>query len=133
MIVLALLCLLVAAALILFMLFVDPNQSLSYSFFAGDFSTRPLWVFVAGAVTLLLIVLAVDFFRRGTRRTVARRREIRQLREQSAAAPVATGYASGGQGGGHGGGASAGHTGGQTEETYVRETRDGRTEPTDRA
>ncbi len=124
MIVLALLCLLVAAALIVFMLFVDPNQPLSYSFFAGQFNTRPLWVFVAGAVTLLLIVAALDFFRRGTKRKVARRREIKQLR-QSAGSPASTGHTGGGFAPGRGTDQGTGHT----EETYVRETR---TEPTDR-
>lgn len=132
MIVLAVLCLLVAAALIAFMLLVNPDQPLSYSFFAGNFDTRPIWVFVAGAVTLLLIVLALDFFRRGTKRKVARRRELRQLRQQSASGPVVTGNAATPHqtGTSHSSGTSHGHDTGHTEETYVRETR---TDPTDRS
>lgn len=120
MIVLALLCLIIAAAVIVFMLTVGFNQTLDYSFFAGDFSTRPIWIFVAGVVTTLLILAGLDFFRRGTKRKVAQRREIRRLRkvEQTSGAPVSSGAS---QSGPH-------HQ--SHEETLVRETRqDG---PTDR-
>ncbi|HEX8496409.1 MAG TPA: hypothetical protein VF661_04365 [Actinomycetales bacterium] len=112
MIVLALLCLVAAAAIIFVMLSVGTDQTLRYSSAIGDFETTALAVFGAGALTLLLIVAAVEFFRRGTKRKVAQRREIKRLRqvEQTQGAPMASGPSGGSHGHAH-------------EETLVRETR----------
>lgn len=81
MIVLALIALLVAAAAVVFMIFRGIHQDVPFSFFAGDFTTNPLAIFVAGAVTLFLVLFALSLIRRGTRRKVAQRREIKRLRK----------------------------------------------------
>ena len=91
MIALALLCLLLAAAAVVFMLTAASLELVSFSFFAGDFVTRPIWIFVAGAATMLLTLAGLSFFRRGTSRKVAQRREIKRLRkvEETATPPAA--------------------------------------------
>ena len=81
MIVLALIALLVAAAAVVFMIVRGIHQNVSFSFFAGNFTTNPLTIFIAGAVTLLLVLFALSLIRRGTRRKVAQRREIKRLRK----------------------------------------------------
>ena len=81
MIALALLCLLLAAAAVVFMLAATSLVPVSFSFFAGAFVTRPIWIFVAGAATMLLTLAGLSFFRRGTSRKVAQRREIKRLRK----------------------------------------------------
>ena len=91
MIVLALLCLLLAAAAVVFMVAVGTTQVVSFSFFAGDFVTNPIWIFAAGAVAMLLTLAALSFLRRGTARKSAQRHEIKRLRkiEETAAPAVA--------------------------------------------
>ncbi|MEO7744984.1 MAG: hypothetical protein ABIV05_02005 [Actinomycetota bacterium] len=92
MIVLALLALLVAAAAVVFMIFRGIHQDVSFSFFAGDFTTNPLTIFIAGAVTLFLVLFGLSLIRRGTRRKVAQRREIKRLRKvEETAVPVQEG------------------------------------------
>ena len=81
MIALALLCLLLAAAAVVFMVAVGTTQLVSFSFFAGDFVTNPIWIFVAGAVAMLLTLAALAFLRRGTARKSAQRHEIKRLRK----------------------------------------------------
>ena len=50
-------------------------------------TTTVLWVFCAGALAMLFLVLALSSFRRAARRRRAQRRELKQLRaEESAAA-----------------------------------------------
>lgn len=91
MIALALVCLLLAAAAVAFILAEGTQQVVDFSFFAGDFSTNPAWIFVAGAATMLLADASLALFRRGTQRTVARRREIKRLRkiEETTTVPAA--------------------------------------------
>ena len=81
MIVLALIALLVAAAAVVFMIVRGIHQDVRFSFFAGSFTTNPLTIFIAGAVTLFLVLFALSLIRRGTRRKVAQRREIKRLRK----------------------------------------------------
>ena len=81
MIVLALIALLVAAAAVVFMIVRGIHQNVPFSFFAGNFTTNPLTIFIAGAVTLFLVLFALGLIRRGTRRKVAQRREIKRLRK----------------------------------------------------
>ena len=89
MIALALLCLLLAAAAVVFMVAVGTTQLVSFSFFAGDFVTNPIWIFVAGAVAMLLTLVALSFLRRGTARKSAQRHEIKRLRKiEETAAPA---------------------------------------------
>ena len=90
MIALALLCLLLAAAAVVFMVAVGTSQVVSFSCFAGDFVTNPIWIFVAGAVTMLLTLAALLFLRRGTARKSAQRHEIKRLRKIEETAVPAT-------------------------------------------
>lgn len=88
MIVLAVLLLLLAIAAVVFIVVVGTTQDVLFSFFAGNLHTRPVWIFAAGALALLLAEGGLALFRRGTRRKIAQRREIKRLRqiEQSGAA-----------------------------------------------
>lgn len=81
MIVLALILLLIAAAAVVFIVALGLHQQVAFSFFAGDFVTNPLTIFIAGAATLLLFVLALGLINGGTKRSVARRREVKRLRK----------------------------------------------------
>lgn len=94
MIALALLCLLVAAALVAFVLLASASGTVAFTFFAGTVQMRPIWVFVAGAVAMFLVLTGLDFCRRGTRRKVAQRREIKRLRqvEQTTSTPPGDGH-----------------------------------------
>lgn len=127
MIALALVCLLLAAAAVAFVLFVSANQTIAFSFFAGDFVTRPIWVFVAGAATLLVALAGLWFFRRGTQRNWAKRREIKRLRRVEETAVVAEPSVSRSQPSTHtaqssdSGNRAAGSS--AVEETLVRESR----------
>jgi hypothetical protein len=53
--------------------------------FGVDATTTALWVFCAGAATMLLLLLALAAFRRAARKSRARRRELKQLRSEDAA------------------------------------------------
>ena len=53
--------------------------------FGVDSTTTALWVFCAGAVTMLLLLLALAAFRRAARKSRARRRELKQLRSDETA------------------------------------------------
>jgi uncharacterized membrane protein len=48
--------------------------------------TTVLWVFVAGAVAMLLLLMALGAFRRAARRRMRQRRELKQLRAEEALA-----------------------------------------------
>ena len=50
--------------------------------FGVDSTTNVLWVFCAGAVAMLLLVLALAAFRRGARRRRAKRRELEARRAE---------------------------------------------------
>src|SRR4051812_44502935 len=63
------------------MLAVGFTGSVTFDTFAGDVVTKPFWVFLLGAVTMLIALLALSLLRRGTRRKVERRREIKRLRK----------------------------------------------------
>ncbi len=84
---------LLAAALVVGVLLTGTSQEILFTSTIGDVNTQPIWVFLAGAVAMLLVLLGLSFFGRGTRRRVARRREMRRLRKvekEQAAAPAAT-------------------------------------------
>jgi uncharacterized membrane protein len=49
-------------------------------------TTTVLWVFVAGAVAMLLLVISLAALRRGMRKRRAKRRELKQLRRDGAGA-----------------------------------------------
>lgn len=92
MIVLALLLLLLAAAAVVFILVVGTSQAVTFTFFAGSYQTRPVWIFAGGALALLFAEGGVALLRQGARRKLAQRREIKRLRqiEQSGGASAPT-------------------------------------------
>jgi hypothetical protein len=57
--------------------------------FGVDVTTDVLWVFCAGAVAMLLLVIALSAFRRAARRRRNQRRELKALRAEEAAAAEA--------------------------------------------
>jgi ABC-type nickel/cobalt efflux system permease component RcnA len=62
----------------------DVNVHLSG--FGVDSTTTVLWVFCAGALTMLFLALAWSSFRRAARRARMHRRELKQLRAEEATA-----------------------------------------------
>jgi hypothetical protein len=80
MIALAIICLLLAAALVVGIVITGTSQQVVLDSAVGTFSTQPVWIFVAGVVATLLALLGLSFLGRGTRRRVARRREMKRLR-----------------------------------------------------
>lgn len=90
MLALGIILLLLAAALVVGVLLTGTSQDILFTSTIGDVNTTPVWVFVAGAVAMLLVLLGLSFLGRGTRRRVSRRKEMKRLRkvekEQAAAA-----------------------------------------------
>lgn len=83
MIVLAVLLLVLALALVVYVVVSGANQTVSLEWEELNLAWEPtpLVVFLLGAVTLLLVVLALWMIRAGTKRGVAKRRELKRLRE----------------------------------------------------
>ena len=91
MIVLGLILIIVAAAAVLFALASGGTLTASPLTAIGvTVNVTPLAMFVAGAVSLLLVVLGLALISRGTKRSVHTRRELRQLRKGQAAQPATT-------------------------------------------
>jgi hypothetical protein len=84
---LAILCLVVAAALVALMAAVGFTTSVTFATFAGDVRTHPFWIFLLGAATLLIVMIGLSLLHRGTRRKVQRRREIKRLRKLEQESP----------------------------------------------
>jgi hypothetical protein len=81
MVVLGLILLLAAAALVLLLVTAGTSQDVVLDLIGDQqLTTVPAWVFLAGAVTLALAEIGLLLVSRGTRRAVARRREMRELR-----------------------------------------------------
>lgn len=85
MIILAVLLLVVVAAVVAFVLVgglrAEPAEM---SVGALDVAASPLWFFVLGVVTLLAAELALALLRGGGRRKLAKRRELKRLRQVAA-------------------------------------------------
>jgi ABC-type nickel/cobalt efflux system permease component RcnA len=82
MVVLGLVLLLAAAALVVLLVTAGTSPDVVMDLLGGQqLTTAPVWIFVAGAVALLLTELGLLLVARGTRRAASRRREIRRLRE----------------------------------------------------
>jgi hypothetical protein len=82
MVVLGLVLLLAAAALVVLLVTAGTSPDVVMDLLGGQqLTTAPVWIFVAGAVALLLAELGLLLVARGTRRATSRRREIRRLRE----------------------------------------------------
>jgi hypothetical protein len=87
-VVLGIILLVVAAALVLLMGTAGTSQDIVLDLIGGQrLTTSAILVFLAGAVTLALAEVGLWLISRGTRRAVARRREVRQLRRAAAASP----------------------------------------------
>jgi hypothetical protein len=80
MIALAVILLLLAAALVVGIVVTGTSQEVLFDSSIGTFTTQPVWIFAAGAVAALLALLGFAALGRGTRRRVARRREMKRLR-----------------------------------------------------
>lgn len=88
MVVLGIIVLLVAAALVLLLVTAGTSQDIVLDLVGGQqLTTSPILVFLAGALTVALAVIGFWLISRGTRRAVARRREIRNLRQAASAPP----------------------------------------------
>jgi hypothetical protein len=84
--VLGIILLLAAVALVVLLLTAGTSSEVVLDLVGGQqLTTSPAWIFLAGAVALALAEVGLMLMTRGTKRAVARRREIRQLR--AAAAP----------------------------------------------
>lgn len=57
------------------------NVDVHLSGFGVDATTTALWVFCAGAATMLALLIALAAFRRAARKSRERRRELKALRE----------------------------------------------------
>jgi len=91
MIVLGLILIIVAAAAVLFALASGGTLTASPLTAIGvTVNVTPLAMFVAGAVSLLLVVLGLALISRGTKRSVHTRRELRQLRKGQSIQPATT-------------------------------------------
>ena len=91
MIVLGLILIIVAAAAVLFALASGGTLTASPLTAIGvTVNVTPLAMFVAGAVSLLLVVLGLALISRGTKRSVHTRRELRQLRKGQSTQPATT-------------------------------------------
>jgi len=91
MIVLGLILIIVAAAAVLFALASGGTLTASPLTAIGvTVNVTPLAMFLAGAVSLLLVVLGLALISRGTKRSVHTRRELRQLRKEQSRQPATT-------------------------------------------
>jgi|SRR5690349_13917946 len=89
MIVLGFILIIVAAAAVLFALASGGTLTASPLTAIGvTVNVTPLAMFVAGAVSLLLVVLGLALISRGTKRSVHTRRELRQLRKEQSRQPA---------------------------------------------
>ncbi len=86
MIVIGVVLLVLAALAVIAAVVTARDVNVHLSGFGVDSTTTALWVFCAGAVTMLLLALALSAFRRAARRARMRRRELKQRRAEDAAA-----------------------------------------------
>ena len=85
--VLGLLILLLVAVVVLIVL-VRGGGPASIDLNTFEIETTVMWVFLAGALTLLLTVLGLVLLTRGLKKMRRRRSEMRELRSRAAAAPA---------------------------------------------
>ena len=98
MIILAVLLLAAVAAVVVFVVVAGYDVSpVSMSWGALELDASPVWIFLLGVVTLLAAELALALLRGGSRRKLAKRRELKRLRDVEAhSGPPASGSAFGG-------------------------------------
>lgn len=103
MIVLAVLLLVAVAAVVIFVVVTGYDLGPTPLIWgAVEVNASPIWIFLLGAVTLLVAEVALALMRRGSRRKMANRRELKRLRDlethTTTGAQPATGQGSTGQG-----------------------------------
>ena len=88
MIVLGLLLIVVAAGIVVFALVSSSNYTtqIPLSGLGVSFAATPLIMFLAGAVSVILLGLGSVLIRQGARRAMGRRKELKQLRKDATAA-----------------------------------------------
>lgn len=93
MIILALLLLLLVAAIVVLMVLAGRADTvrLEVPELNIAWEPTPLMIFLLGAATILLVGLALAMIRAGSRRKMAQRREIKELRRQAKTTPAAGG------------------------------------------
>lgn len=89
MIILALILLLIVAVVVVLMVAAGRSDAIHVEIPYVDISweATPLALFLLGAVTLILAVVALGLIRAGSRRKMAQRREIKELRKQARSTP----------------------------------------------
>lgn len=86
MIVIGVVFLVLAALAVIGAVVTGRDVNVHLSGFGVDSTTTVLWVFCAGAATMLFLALSWSSFRRAARRARMRRRELKQLRAEEAEA-----------------------------------------------
>lgn len=99
MIVLGLLLLIVVAVVVIVAV-VAGNEDADLNLVGATIDTSVRWVFIAGALSLLLLVVGLVFLGKGLRRERARRQEVKRLK--AAAGPAAEKPAASSHGAGRG-------------------------------
>ena len=84
------LLILVIVALVTLIVLVRGGQPATIDLNTFQIETTVMWVFLAGALTLLLTVLGLVLLTRGLKKTRRRRSEMRELRSRAAATPAPT-------------------------------------------
>jgi uncharacterized membrane protein len=84
MIVIAAVAIVLAAIAAVAAVVMGRDATVHLSGFGLHVTTTVLWVFVAGAVAMLLLMIGLAALRRGMRRQRAKRRELRELRREQA-------------------------------------------------
>ncbi len=79
MVVLGIILVLLAAGMIFVAVLSSANTPATVEFGGISVTMEPLWVFLTGALTVLLLVLGIELVRAGTRRAAKRRKEKKEL------------------------------------------------------
>ncbi len=91
MIALGLALILIAGGTTVFAVFASTTASTTtLTAFGVTISASPLAIFLAGALTVILVVLGLALISRGTRRTARKHKELKQLRKDNAIATART-------------------------------------------
>lgn len=79
MVVLGIILILVAAGVLILAVLSSADTAATFEFGGVSVTMDPLWVFLTGAMTVLLLVLGLELVRAGTRRANKRRKEKKEL------------------------------------------------------
>lgn len=79
MVVLGIILLLLAAGVLVLAVLSSADNPATFEFGGVSVTMEPLWVFLTGALTVLVLVLGLELVRAGTRRAAKRRKEKKAL------------------------------------------------------